>query len=554
MPELAILAADGTRSRFPVDKPRVTVGRSRESDIFLPDQWLSRHHAEIRVQTGGACSLVDLGSKNGTLLNGARVDAERVLRHGDVITLGEHVLTFIEHEGDEAEDDYEPAGTRVFSASDLSDVALASSVPAEDAESLVRRNRMLGILTRSASALIAHRPLGELFDTILDLLFDALPVERGAILLVEGSPPRPAIKASRSRRGETIGRISGSIARRVLSERVALLLPNLLDDAAFKTQDSILASGIRSALCAPLLYRPAEGSGTAHEEVIGLVYLDTLQRSHPFGDEDIQLLTALANIAAAKIENVRLLEESLEKRALERDLQVAAEIQTSLLPRRAPAVPGYALCGSNRPCHTIGGDYFDFDVADGRLLLALGDVSGKGTGAALLMTVLRVAVRGHWADAGAGEAMARINRTVCQNIPEGKYITFFMARLDPASGRLDYVNAGHNPPVLVRADGKVDLLTEGGMVLGLIDPATYDEGHVELRPGDTLVVYSDGVTETWNAEDEEFGEQGLLDVVRRHVKDDAQSLQDALLMALEHHAPGAKATDDRTLIVLKREP
>jgi serine phosphatase RsbU (regulator of sigma subunit)/pSer/pThr/pTyr-binding forkhead associated (FHA) protein len=552
MPEIAILASDGTRSRFAVDKPRVTIGRSRESDVFLPDQWLSRHHAEIRV-VRGACSLVDLGSKNGTLLNGARVDSERALRHGDVITLGEHVLTFLEHDGEDEGDDFEPAGTRVFAASDLSDVALRAPVPAEDAESLARRNRMLGILTRSASALIEHRPLHELFETVLDLLFDALPVERGVILLLEGAPARPHVKASRSRRGETIGRVPGSITRRVVSERVALLLPNLLDDAAFRTQDSILATGIRSALCAPLLYRTAaDASSPAHEEVIGLVYLDTLQRSHPFADEDIQLLTALANIAAAKIENVRLLEESLEKRAMERDLRVAAEIQNGLLPRQAPRVPGYGLSGINRPCRTIGGDYFDFTLEGERLLLALGDVSGKGTGAALLMTMLRAAVRGHWADGGAADAMARINRTVFQNIPDGKYITFFMARLDPASGRLCYVNAGHNPPLLVRAGGSVELLDRGGVVLGLLEPVVYDEGHVELRPGDALVVYSDGVTETWNADDEEFGEEGLLAVVTRHVGRDAPSLQDAVLAALEAHAPGAKATDDRTLIVLKR--
>ncbi len=549
MPELAILSADGTRSRHALERARISIGRSRDSDVFLPDQWLSRQHAEIRRALSGACSVVDLGSKNGTLLNGARLEGERALRHGDVITLGEHVLTFLEREPVEVEDDYEPAGTRVFSATDLSDNAWQ---PAPDTESLQRRNRMLSILTRSAQALLAHRPLGELFETVLDLLFDALPVERGAILLVEGNPGRPVIKAQRSRRGEAIGRVSGSIARRVLSERVSLLLPDLLDDAALRTQDSILATGIRSALCAPLLYRPAETSASGQSEVIGLVYLDTLQRAQPFGEDDIQLLTALANIAAAKIENVRLLEQMLEKRQMERDLQVAAEIQTSLLPRRAPQLAGWDVVGLNRPCRTIGGDYYDFELHDERLLLALGDVSGKGTGAALLMTVLRAAVRGHWADGAASDAMLRINRTVCQNIPDGKYITFFMARLDPSSGRLSYVNAGHNPPLLLRADGHVETLNEGGMVLGLLEHTGYCEGSTLLWPGDTLVIYSDGVTETWSVDDEEFGENGLLDVVQRHGEHSAQDLQQAILVALDSFANGAKATDDRTLIIVKR--
>jgi phosphoserine phosphatase RsbU/P len=286
--------------------------------------------------------------------------------------------------------------------------------------------------------------------------------------------------------------------------------------------------------------------------VIGLVYLDSFQQSHSFNEEDLRILTALANVAAAKIENVRLLEESLEKRRLEEDMKMAAEIQTGLLPREAPTVTGYGLVGCNHPCRTVGGDYYDFALEEGRLLLALGAVSGKGTGAALLMTVLRASVRGHWSDPKLAEAVSRINRTVCQNVPTNKYITFFMAALDPATGTLGYVNAGHNPPLLIRANGSVERLTEGGMVLGFFDGIAYADGIVEMRAGDTLLVFSDGVTETWNAEGDEFGEDGLTDVAVRGRGLDAATLQDEILRGLERFAAGAKATDDRTLIVLKR--
>jgi serine phosphatase RsbU (regulator of sigma subunit) len=357
------------------------------------------------------------------------------------------------------------------------------------------------------------------------------------------------IKASRSRKGDPVTRVSRSIARRVLEERVSLLVPNLLEDARFRSEESILSTGIRSAMCAPLWLSSPSADLDA---VIGLVYLDSLQRAASFGEEDLRILTALANVAAAKIENVRLLEESLEKRRMEEDMRMAAEIQNGLLPESAPHVPGYGLVGSNRPCRTVGGDYYDFTFEEGRLLLALGDVSGKGTGAALLMTVLRAAVRGHWTDPVLFEAVARINRTVCQNVTPGKYITFFMACLDPPSGRLGYVNAGHNPPLLIRADGTVEHLEEGGMVLGMFDSVPYAEGSTELRPGDTLLVFSDGVTETWSARDEEFGEEGLTDVALRGRGLDAAGLQSEILRTLEEFAAGTKATDDRTLIVLKR--
>jgi serine phosphatase RsbU (regulator of sigma subunit) len=475
------------------------------------------------------------------------VNGEGRLRPGDVVTLGEHVLSLSESEAaPELEEDDSPDlyGTQIFSARELSDVATRPA----DAEGLARQNRILSILTKAASALIVHRPLPELFELILDLVFEAVPAERAAILLAEGPALEPVIKASRSRSGEKIHRVSRSIARRVLEQQVSLLIPNILEDAVLSAQDSVLSSGIRSALCAPLWFTSASGT---QDRVIGLVYLDALARQ-AFSEEHLRLLTALANVAAAKIENARLLEEMIEKQLLEEDIRTAAEIQRGLLPHSAPVVPGYELTGLNRPCRTVGGDYYDFALDDGRLLIAIGDVSGKGTGAALLMTVLRAAVRGHWAEGTPCEAMARINRTVCQNVPTNKYVTFCMARLDPQAGRLSYVNAGHNPPLLVRAGGGIEKLSEGGMVLGLFDSVPYTEGAAELRPGDALVLYSDGVTETFDAQGDEFGEERLVELLVRLRHVDAAGLENAILNEIESFGGGLKATDDRTLVVLKR--
>lgn len=545
MAEISVHSADGTRRLVPLAKDRTSIGRSRESDIFLPDQWLSRHHAEIRARDGSHV-LVDLGSKNGTLLNGEAVKEERRLRPGDVITLGEHRLTYSPAAAAE-EEEAAPEGTRVFSVQDLSAVATR---PAADPTALARQNRVLRVLMEAGKALLEHRPLPEVFEQVLDLLFEAVPAERGAILLLEGEPALPVVKASRARHGTPITHVSRSIARKVMDELSGVILPNLMEDSAFRGQESILASGIRSALCAPLWL---SGAGKGKDQVIGLVYLDSLQRSHSFTQEDLEILSALANVAAAKIENARLVEESLEKRRLEEDMRVAAEIQRGLLPSCAPKVGGWGLVGSNRPCRAVGGDYFDLMEQKDSLLLALGDVSGKGTGAALLMAVLRAAVRAHWTGDDAAESVSRINRTVCQNVPPGKYVTFFLGRLVPATGRLVYVNAGHNPPLLVRADGAVEWLGAGGMVLGLLEDAPYEQGEVELDRGDALLVFSDGVTETWSAADEEFGEQRLADLVVRNRHLGAEALEAEVLKELELFAAGTKSTDDRTLIVLKRD-
>jgi sigma-B regulation protein RsbU (phosphoserine phosphatase) len=543
--EIVIQSADGTREHFALGKDVITIGRSRESDIFLPDQWLSRHHAEIRKK-GGGFAIADLNSKNGTLLSGQPVKEEVKLRHGDVITLGEHTLTFTEAGAAVEEPELEPEGTRVFSARELSDI---NTKPAVDATELARQNRVLAIVSKATSELVTHRPLQELFEFILDLLFEAVPAERGAILVLDPDSGRPTIKAARSRVGRSIAHVSRAISRKVLQDRVSLLLPRVLEDKEFNPSESILSSGIRSAMCAPLWH---SSSASGADSVIGLVYLDTFEQTYSFGEEELRILTALSNVAAAKIENTRLLEEMMEKRRLEADMQLAAVQQQSLLPRAAPVVPGYGLVGINRPCRTVGGDYYDFAFENGRLLLALGDVAGKGMSAALIMTVLRAAVRDYWTSASPAEAVARINRTLCQNVPDNKYVTFFLASVEPEAGRIAYVNAGHNPPVLVRVSGQVEPLGQGGTVLGMFEGAAYADGAADVQKGDTLLIYSDGISETFDPEGNEFGERGLANVALRSRGLDAADLQNEILLELDRFSVGAKATDDRTLIVLRR--
>ena len=543
MPALEIATPDGGRRILAVEKERLTIGRARDNDVFLPDRWLSRHHAEIRL-ADGAYLVVDLGSKNGTLVNRVPVRESHRLRSGDIITLGEHSITFSDGESSSSlEPDTEPMGTQIFSARELSKEVRS---PAGDNEALARQNRVLRVLSDAASALLVHRPLAETFERVLDLLFEAVHAERAAILLTSPSG-EPEIKASRVRSGPPIKRVSRSIGRRVMKDRVALLLPNVMDDVGLRGQESILSTGIRSALCAPLWL-----AGSESDTVIGLVYLDTRLGTANFDEDDLRVVTALANLAAAKIENSRLLEESLEKRWLEEDMRTAAEIQARLLPTTAPVVEGYGLVGSTRPCRAVGGDYYDFEIEDEKLLLALGDVSGKGTGAALLMAVLRAAVRGHWAEGDIASAVSRINRTLCQNVPPNKYVTFFLARLTPAAGDLQYVNAGHNPPLLLRAGGGVETLDEGGMVLGLFDSVPYAEGSVRLDPGDVLLVYSDGLTEAWDERDDEFGEKRLADCALGRRDAPAAEIHECVLAAVNSFTDHAKATDDRTLIVLKR--
>ena len=546
-PELLLKSSDGER-RIKVERERTTLGRSRDADIFIPDQWLSRMHAEILLDRGGLV-VADLGSKNGTLVNGSRIQGPTSLRKGDQIKLGDHTVTVQWSIGDEdTEDDIQAVGTKVFSVRTLQEGVL--SVPSS-AEDLVRKNRVLTVLSGAAAALLAHKPIAETFDQILDILFAAVAAERGAIAIFEGpaGAQLAEVKASKTRRGDPILRVSRSISRRVLKEQVSILLPNVLEDVGLQSQQSIVTTGIRSAMCAPLWH-----SDGGRESVIGVVYLDSRERTHTFSEEDLELVTALASVAAAKIENARLLEESLEKRRLEEDMRVAAEIQRSMLPKGSPTIDGYDVAAGTEPCRAVGGDYFDFHVTKDRLTFVLGDVSGKGTGAALIMTVLRAAVRDHWLDDDLMGALGEMNNLVTQNVPANKYVTFFLGRLDLATGHLEYVNAGHNAPILSRVSGGVDRLQTGGMVLGLFEDVIYERGLTYLDPEDRLIVFTDGFSETWNSRGDELGEEGLTRFVLDLPGNSASAMKDHLLMKADEFAEGLKATDDRTIIVVCRNP
>ena len=541
---IRIEAADGFRGRFPLDKDRVTIGRSRDSDIPLPDLWLSRHHAHIQ-RRDDSFFLRDLGSTNGTRLNGERIDGERRLRRGDVIALSDYILTVCADDDVEEESEAQLPEARTFAARDFADLGTRSGAATADVK---RQQRTLSILTRAATALLAPRSLEDLYVLVLDLLFEAVAVRRGAVVVLDGQ--EPVLAASRSRLGPPLERVSRSVVRRVTQDRVSLLIPRVLEDPVFGGQESIRTEGIRSAMSAPLWI---SGVSKEEERVIGLIYLDTQKDSPPFTEEDLLVVTAIANLAAAKIEGTRLQAEMGEKRRLEEDLRRAAEIQSGLLPSAVPRIAGYDVAGCNRLGNAVGADYYDFLLDAGHLLFALGDVAGKGTGAALLMGLLRTSVRAHWTDNPPGEATRWINRTLCQSIPDNRYATLLVARLEPRSGRITYVNAGHHAPLLVRQDGAVERLQEGGMILGAFPAATFVEGAVELDRGDALVVFSDGVAEEVGTGGQAFGDARLADVALRERHRPAGALQEAILRELADHAGGAPPTDDWTLIVLKRD-
>lgn len=275
----------------------------------------------------------------------------------------------------------------------------------------------------------------------------------------------------------------------------------------------------------------------------------------PFPPGDLRTLGLFANQAAIALENVRLHLRALEQERLEREMHVAAEIQRQILPKGAPLVPGFQLVGWNRPARQVGGDYYDmFPTKDGRMGLLVGDVSGKGIPAALMVSTLHSALRLLVDQTGVGaELLARLNRHIQESSTPNKFITMLLAELDPATGLLRYVNAGHNPGLLVHCDGRMDELGASGVPLGLLVGSRYTEREVVVEPGDLLCLYSDGITEAESATDEEFGTERLVELLRAH-PDEAPLEQ--LLVSIQREvgdfSQGRPQNDDQTLLLLRR--
>ncbi len=553
MDYLTIIASDGRTFRRDLDADVVRVGRSSKNDINLSfDLSLSRFHAEV-TRRGGRFYVTDVGSRNGTSLNGKPVQEPAELRPGDRITLGETTMLFSSEAGQSVAIEDSPA-----TLSDTSTVSIpledliGAPPPGRKANAAAggdpgHESRTLTVLTRAGMELINYRPLDEVLDVIMDLVFEATPAERGFLMLREGEHKDLVSKVVRDlkKRAGTKLTLSRSIATTVVENRQSVLTSDAQSDERFQMKESIVLQGIHSAMCVPLWN---------NREVIGLVYVDKLQATSVFTPEDLRLLTLLANIAAVKIENARLFETKVEQERMEKELRHAAEIQRKLLPVATPRYPGYDLAGFNSPCREVGGDYFDFiTTAEGRLRFAIGDVSGKGMGAALLMATVRAAFRAHMESRhDLVQVMASLNETILQSASSNNFVSFFYGELEGATGRLTYVNAGHNPPVLVRGDGRVERLEPSGVILGVFTGAAYGQCEVALGRGDLLVAFSDGVTETHNEGGEEFGEPRLIGLLCERREAGAPEVQGLVQESLKTFAGREPQYDDVTLIVVRR--
>jgi serine phosphatase RsbU (regulator of sigma subunit) len=539
--ELLIQCPDGQMKTVPLAGERLAVGRSSTAELCFPeDAGLSRQHFAFEPQ-GDEWTVQDLGSKNGTYVNSIPLKARLILKPGDRITAGHLVIVFSPADGADAGvvvfegDSGSPSTSTVVTSLEG---ALSSATLVQERPS-VRPQATIQALIRAGQELSENRPLADLFPVILDLAIQAVNAQRGVLMLLEGDSLVP-----RAHKGEGF-RISTAVRDRVIQEKSSVLVSDAQLDDVFKGRMSIVEQKVHTMMAVPLQTK---------ERIIGLIYVDSPFVLREFAKDDLSLLTVMANVAAIRIENVRLAEIEEADRLIKRDLAQAAEIQKRMLPDDAPHVDGADLAGFNAACRTVGGDYYDFfPYSGGRVGLALGDVSGKGMPASLMMMALHARVQVLAEDPGDLAAfMTRLNKATCANCPSNRFITFFFSVLDTATGDVAFANAGHNPPIVLRASGEARMLEGGGPVLGILPIAPYREDHAHVDRGGLLVLYSDGVTEATNTNQDEFGEERLIEALRCHRTEPAAAIVDAVMKEVVQFAAGAPQADDITLLVAKR--
>jgi sigma-B regulation protein RsbU (phosphoserine phosphatase) len=541
--EIQILSPDGQTRVVPLNGERISLGRSSITELCYPDDsGLSRQHLAFEKE-GEEWLIRDLGSKNGTLLNGVRITAPQILRAGDRVTAGHLILIFdsttiraprpVVFFDESADVDTSTSATVI---SGLADVIQEDKARPEAGSAHV------SALIKAGNELAGQRPLPELFRVILGLAMEGVQAERGVLMILEDN--ELVIKANK---GEGF-RISSAVRDRVIKGASVLVRDTALDDA-FKERRSIVEQHIRTLMAVPL---------QTQDKIIGLIYVDSPGLIREFTREDLSLLTVMSNVAANRIEHARFAEMEQARQLMARELDQAAEIQRSFLPAVAPKVPGLDLAGHNAACRTVGGDYFDFFAyPNGHVALVLGDVSGKGMPASLLMMGLQARVQNLLDEPPSlAQAMTRINRITSANCPRNRFISFFMCILDPATGELTYANAGHNPPVIVRAggDGCYDALEGGGPPLGILSAFEYQQYKASMNKGDILAIYSDGVTEAPSPDDEEFETGNLAKTLATHANESAATMIEEVNKALTAWTAGAPPADDITLIVARLLP
>ncbi len=541
---------------FDLNRERIGIGRSDRNEMVLKDESVSREHARI-VRQGDGFTIEDCESRHGTLVNRKSIRAPTVLRHEDRITICDTILRFdagLPPERDPG------AETRLPE----SEPAPVSAPPGQDSLVMTTRAVVEPEFARGEDAALRLRAVleiirclqttvqvNELMPKILESLFRIFPqAQQGTFLLPseEDGPLEPRYTRSRSGKPGEV-KVSQTIIQQALERKQAILSADALSDHDFMSSQSVSNLGIRSFLCAPLLAQ--------NGKPLGILHLHAEEGGRPFADDDLAVLVSVASTTSLALQNLKLHEDLMARERFQREVELSQDIQRRFLPQVLPEVAGYRFHSFYKSARTVGGDYYGFsELPGGQLAISVGDVSGKGVPAALLMARISSDIRySLLVSHDPAAALASVHRSLVATAIEEKFVTLLLMVLDPAEHCLTVASAGHPAPLVRLADGTVDLMAaKAGLPLNVSpDPGySYASSTVALPEGSTVFCYTDGLFEARNPAGEFFGMDRLKQAAAALPRGVAAA-GSGLLEAVRSFMGARAQHDDITLVVVGRE-
>jgi sigma-B regulation protein RsbU (phosphoserine phosphatase) len=540
-PRLIIVEPTGARREVPLNTTPFRIGRQTGNELTLRDSRISRQQAQI-IQEGGKYVLEDLGSRHGTLVNGQKVNKHE-LRANDTIEFGVPDSYQVIYQG-------EDTGLEEL----LHRVETSASRQSPSPELY-----HLGVLLEVARVLHTSMSVEDVLSSVLDAAIQVTHTERGVLMLVNQAgelEPTVARDSRRTTLRPSDLEISLSVLKQVARSRRELIVTDTQDDAQLGQQASVVRLSLHTVVAIPLEKFPMMGSldTTMFDkpaELLGVLYLDSHSPSSAFSELDREVLRSLALEAATVIENAKLFAAARSKERMDHELKIASGIQQQLLPKKSPVTREFALCGLNIACESIGGDFFDYlELPGGRCGVVVSDISGKGITAALLAAMVQgVFTTTAGTDISLGTMANRVNKFLCERFGDERYATLFYGVFEPG-GQVEYINAGHVPPLVKRARGGIVPLESENFPLGMFDFAEYRSDRSSLEAGDFVVLCSDGITEARNMAGDLFGETRLSEAVESSTGSTAEELSQHIQARVREFTGGAPQADDMTLVVL----
>ena len=547
---LEVVAPDRSRQHVPLTLSPFLIGRGgADNNLQLADGRISRRCAAIVTGDNGY-RLEDRGNRYGLFVNGEKVQ-QKLLEDGDAISFGiddgyEVVFRSPSIPSMQSQSSVAKLLTRIGSISDVSGTRSSSGLS------------KLNLLLEATSLLHSELPLDSVLSTMLDHAISITRADRG-LLLEPNADGALRVRLARSNGGQSLPpetlSPSQTAVNQAISRQSSVITEDLnLAELDLKAAESVVVQNLRAVVAIPL-YATARGQSERSAplqrgQLLGVIYLDS-RRIAAFSVIDRQILDALGVEAASILDSARLVARERERQRLEQELTIARQIQQALLPHGLNDFPHLAVTGVHSPCHEVGGDYFDvFPVSEDRVAFLIADVSGKGLGAALLTTMLQGALSGMSMGADPVKVFNHVNRFLCRHSEVGRYATIFIGLLD-RDGHFEYIKAGHPSPLLLRGGQVSEIYAEGSFPVGLIPDAEYSAGCLQLEPGDTLVLFSDGVTEAEDPDHNLFEVSGLSQALACCHEKPLDELQQSVLENVRAFTRGASQSDDMTLLVVR---